>query len=309
MPDYYSGMGSKEYWQERAFDKDMALKKGEDELLKELSKYNKEAFLDIRRELNDFYNKYAINNNLTFNQAKRLLTPIELEDYNESMAIFKEMYSNSHNPFILEEINKLNARINVTRKMALLDKINIELIKYSDKVQLTFEDYLSGLYIREFEEVLKDLNYGIKPVINTEAIKEIIEYPYAGAMYSDRIWRNKNILLNWINDDLTKALIKGDSIQRMAANLKYGSDTATYQSERLVRTETNYVMTQGHLNGYKEAGIDQYEILAHIDSRTSSICKKKDGKIINISEGGNVGEDLPPFHPNCRSTIIPVFKD
>ena len=95
----------------------------------------------------------------------------------------------------------------------------------------------------------------------------------------------------------------------MAADLITRSNTAYYQAERLVRTETNYALTQGHLNGYKEAGVKKYEILAKIDSRTSKICKEKDGDIVEIDEGGIVGDNLPPFHPNCRTTIIPVIED
>ena len=90
-----------------------------------------------------------------------------------------------------------------------MDSINVELIKYSHNVQISIEDHLSGVYRREFESALQGLNVAIKPVINTEAIKAIINYPYAGAMFSDRVWRNKSQLLNWIEDDLTKNLIKG----------------------------------------------------------------------------------------------------
>lgn len=53
MPDYYSGMGSRDYWIERLLDRDLMARKSEDELLRRLNKHNKEAFLEIRRELND----------------------------------------------------------------------------------------------------------------------------------------------------------------------------------------------------------------------------------------------------------------
>ena len=225
------------------------------------------------------------------------------------MATLRNLYAQSNDPYIYEEIAKLNTRANITRKMALMDSINVELIKYSHNVQISIEDHLSGVYRREFESALQGLNVAIKPVINTEAIKAIINYPYAGAMFSDRVWRNKSQLLNGIEDDLTKNLIKGTSVQNMAGDLRARSNTAYYQAERLVRTETNYALTQGHLNGYKEAGVKKYEILAKIDSRTSAICKKKDGDIIEIEEGVEVGENCPPFHPNCRTTIIPVIED
>ena len=84
-------------------------------------------------------------------------------------------------------------------------------------------------------------------------------------------------------------------------------DTLYYQAARLVRTETNYAMNQAHLNGYKEAGIKQYKFLAFIDHRTSPQCKRLDGQTINADDA-TVGDNMPPMHPNCRSTIIPIVE-
>lgn len=72
-------------------------------------------------------------------------------------------------------------------------------------------------------------------------------------------------------------------------------DVLYYQAARLVRTETNHVMNQGHLNGYKDAGIKEYEVLAFIDHRTSEICKVKDGEVVNVN-GATIGTNMPPFH-------------
>lgn len=84
-------------------------------------------------------------------------------------------------------------------------------------------------------------------------------------------------------------------------------DVLYYQAARLVRTETNHVMNQGHLNGYKDAGIKEYKFLAFIDHRTSPQCKGLDGRTINTEEA-TIGTNMPPLHPNCRSTIIPVIE-
>ena len=70
-----------------------------------------------------------------------------------------------------------------------------------------------------------------------------------------------------------------------------------YQAERLVRTETNYAMNQGHLEGYKASEVvGEYEILAFLDSRTSKICNEMDGKRFKLTEA-QVGVNYPPFHP------------
>ena len=49
--------------------------------------------------------------------------------------------------------------------------------------------------------------------------------------------------------------------------------------------------------------IKGYEWVATLDSRTSAVCRARDGKIYQKNKG-----PLPPAHPNCRSTTIPVIK-
>ena len=173
---------------------------------------------------------------------------------------------------------------------------------------MTLEDTLIGLFTEQYKEVSELLGI-MAPVINREAIKTIIEYPYAGKMFSDRIWDNKDALVKHIKQNLTAGIIRGDSIQKMSRQLKKDLNVLYYQAERLVRTETNYAMNQGHLKGYADSGVvEKYEFLAAIDSRTSKLCKKQNGKVYKLSEA-TVGVNYPPVHCNCRSTVIPVLED
>ena len=152
------------------------------------------------------------------------------------------------------------------------------------------------------------------PGIPREAIIKIIEYPYAGRMYSDNIWRNKDNLVNFINQEITVGIIRGESIQKIARRLRNETKADTLRlaqswAERLVRTEINYAMNQAHLKGYKDSGVvEKYEFLAAHDKRTSKLCRDLDGEMFELSKAV-VGENYPPMHPNCRSTVVPVLED
>lgn len=295
MPHYSPNMGSREYWLERMIDRDLAARKSEDEILREFNQRYAASFREIQRDLNDFYVRYSDENGLTIQQIQQQLTPIEMREYKQQMQELQRMYSLYQNERILQEMQVLSSRAYITRQMALLDSINIKLIETAADVQVTMQDYLEGIYTREYASALEGLGASSGAVIPTRAAREVIEYPYVGAMFSDRIWRNKSQLLNYINDDLVKGIIKGSSIQNMSKDLMNRCNSLYYQAERLVRTETNYAMNQGHLNGYKDAGIQQYQIMAYIDNRTSSICRSKDGEVVNVN-GAMTGNNLPPFH-------------
>lgn len=67
-------------------------------------------------------------------------------------------------------------------------------------------------------------------------------------------------------------------------------------------------MSEATHAGYKEDGVEQYEILATLDSKTCGVCGKLDGKIYFVSEAV-AGKNMPPFHPCCRCTDVPYYPD
>lgn len=79
-------------------------------------------------------------------------------------------------------------------------------------------------------------------------------------------------------------------------------------ANRLVQTETAFVVGQGELASYKEAGITDYEYLSTLDTRTSELCQGLDGEVLPVAEAV-AGVNYPPMHPHCRSTTIAHFEE
>ena len=305
---YWGPLSNKSYWLKRSEELDKVATKVEKEVMKELSALYRDAFRSIEKEVNDFMMKYAVDHKLDYATVTQMLTPIDLAEYNQKIEELYAMYRDTGSEYIKIEIDRLNARAKITRLQALQDAINVELTKVTHEYQMTLEDTLIGLFTEQYKEVSELLGI-MAPVINREAIKTIIEYPYAGKMFSDRIWDNKDALVKHIKQNLTAGIIRGDSIQKMSRQMKKDLNVLYYQAERLVRTETNYAMNQGHLKGYADSGVvEKYEFLAAIDSRTSKLCKNQNGKVYKLSDA-TVGVNYPPLHPNCRSTVIPVLEN
>ena len=305
---YWGPLSNKSYWLKRSEELDKVATKVEKEVMKELSALYRDAFRSIEKEVNDFMMKYAVDHKLDYATVTQMLTPIDLAEYNQKIEELYAMYRDTGSEYIKIEIDRLNARAKITRLQALQDAINVELTKVTHEYQMTLEDTLIGLFTEQYKEVSELLGI-MAPVINREAIKTIIEYPYAGKMFSDRIWDNKDALVKHIKQNLTAGIIRGDSIQKMSRQLKKDLNVLYYQAERLVRTETNYAMNQGHLKGYADSGVvEKYEFLAAIDNRTSKLCKNQNGKVYKLSEA-TVGVNYPPVHCNCRSTVIPILED
>lgn len=72
----------------------------------------------------------------------------------------------------------------------------------------------------------------------------------------------------------------------------------------IARTETTRLSALGAQKHFKAGGVQQYQWVSTMDSRTSDICQNLHGRVFAIGQG-----PLPPAHINCRSTIVPVVED
>lgn len=78
-----------------------------------------------------------------------------------------------------------------------------------------------------------------------------------------------------------------------------------YRAERFARTFCADVANSTALHRYQQNGIEEFQIYAKIDERTSPICRMLHGTIFRAdSKDGK--QYTPGFHMHCRTTIIPV---
>ena len=78
---------------------------------------------------------------------------------------------------------------------------------------------------------------------------------------------------------------------------------ANHQIQTIVRTSVNQVQNQASQAVYAANSkvAPKYEYVATLDSKTSPICKRLDGRKFEYNKGPK-----PPQHFNCRSTTVPV---
>lgn len=76
--------------------------------------------------------------------------------------------------------------------------------------------------------------------------------------------------------------------------------------EILVRTAAAHVAANADMLGFQEAGVEQYQLSAILDTRTTVTCAALNGKVFRVSDPK---KKVPPFHPGCRTTMIAMFDD
>lgn len=244
----------------------------------------------------------------------------------ETRAVFKD---NLLEKYIKKIKNKASKLFKNTKKQILnelkifyVDIKDVEYIKYqTDSIVTRINSLIDTLYkdnkknitkaFTELYEVMdieasKDIGANFN-AINQIKINEVIEDNWAGLTLSERVEEHKRKLNLSIKEEIIKGIKRGDSLQNISRIIVDKFDISYANTMRLVRTEASRVMNEATLNNYKENGIKKYEYMAYLDSKTSEQCKSLDGKVFRV-EDAKAGVNLPPMHPNCRSTIIPYIK-
>jgi len=173
--------------------------------------------------------------------------------------------------------------------------------------------YLKGIYVGSYKEALSRLPFDFKnkglPFLNDDYVLDRINVRWAGdgKLYSDRIWQHKSKLKFAMDTILKESITSGRDIKKTSKDFAELMGSSYKNAERLVRTETNFVLNQSAMDVFVNTGVEKYEYIAKLDRRTSAICRATDGKIFLTSEA-IVGVNYPPLHPNCRSTVAPVIE-
>ena len=306
-------MKNSEYWRKRQEAKYLNAEREVGKFYTDLVKAFNKAKKNIHSVINNFYIRYADNNELTYDVAMQELNFKELQELKDQLKEFRMLAIDSIGEFNLE-LENMSMKARITRYQALEMQIDGIL---SNLYSIDYEAY----GIEEFINIYKDQYY--KTIFNIEqyrgfhsefaqinirAVEELINYPFSGASYSDRLWRQKEDLIFKLKDSLMNMIIRGTNPQELSEDFAKYFGTKQHEAYRLLHMEGAFIVEQATLKGYEEDDIEKYEILATLDLKTSGICREQDGKVYNVKEA-LTGVNSPPFHWFCRTTTMPYIKD
>jgi SPP1 gp7 family putative phage head morphogenesis protein len=165
------------------------------------------------------------------------------------------------------------------------------------------------MYTKSIFDLQQEIGYAFPFQKSTDQmIKTILDSNWSGKHWSQRLWTDNRLLADNLVKTLTLGISQGKSYYAMARDLKDEMNTGEYQAVRLIRTEATFVANQAKLIALVNSGVDEFEYVAVLDARTSEVCQDHDGAIVKAEEAG-FGLNLPPLHPNCRSTFVARIPD
>lgn len=291
------GLPSNEYWQERAEDRLDEAERLSVPYLEDIHAVYDDARLKIVEDIKNLYKNYYKDDE-GFDQEKlRVIIPNgDLERFHLSMkkAGLSEYLPDNYKAR-MTRLEYLYADCWAESKKASLKHQQIETKAHRETIH---NAYYKTIY---------DTGVGLKinpafSKLDNRAVNQVLNTKFLGGNYSERIWKNTDKLANTLKEVIGSAIARGESYSKTARGVRERFGVTQYEATRLVQTETCYFQNQAEIEALKTMGIEKYKFIATLDSRTSDICREHDKKVYNI-EDAKAGENLPPLHPNCRSTV------
>lgn len=309
-------MKSSEYWKRRfALLEESQNQKGM-QCYVDIERQYRQAQKQIEGQIAVWYQRFADNNGVTLADARRMLTGRELEelkwDVNEYIRYGKE---NAINGTWVKQLENASARFHISRlealKLQTQQSLEVMFGNQLDSIDTTMRNVYKYGYYHTAYEIQKGVGVGWGfSTLDDKQISKVINKPWAvdGKNFSERIWGNRQKLVNELNTELTRNIILGQDPQKAIDAISKKMNTSKNVAGRLVMTEEAFFNSAAQKDCFAKLDVEQFEIVATLDSHTSEICRDMDGKHFPMTQW-EIGATAPPFHVWCRSTTVPYFDD
>lgn len=298
-----------DYWQKR---QEAMYKAGEmqvNQYFKRLEKAFNQTKRELQKTIEAFYFRYAEENSLSFAAAQKRLNAEELGELDDFIALAMDNIGKYN-----QQVNNMSLKARVTRYQALemqVDAILRQLyaIDYQAESERTMQEVYEDTYYRTWYSI--DQYHGFHQAfaqVEPRTVEKLLEYPFNGAAFSSRLWKQKDHLQTQLTEAVTTMLIQGRHPSTLTKEFAKKMQSKKFDAYRLLHTESSFLMSEATHAGYKEDGVEKYEILATLDSKTCEICGELDGNVYEVGEEVT-GVNMPPFHPLCRCTDVPHYED
>lgn len=295
------------YWEKRLLDGKKRVVENEEDYYNRLKKYYDTAKKQIDEKLAVTYQKYAKNNNMTIEQAYKQLPKDAEKAYKNDLM---DYISKAKDDAVKYKDYLMNQSI--MHRHSVLNQLQTEIknVVYNIDMEETGGKFLAKIYedsdyYFQYQEGKTETFAKLDP----ERLHNLLEQNWAGdGNFSTKIWKNKDLLADALDDTLIKGLAKGQSYEQMSKALAEKMGSSEKQAYRLIVTESARMDNQALLDQYKEMGVGKFQFLATLDNKTSEICRSMDGLVFNI-EDAQIGLNVPPLHPYCRSRIVPYMEE
>lgn len=308
-------MSNQSYWSIRFTALEKQLISMSNQTFKQVKKLYDTAITDMDKELAAWYQRFADENGVV-KQPGVSLSPKELKQFRLTIDQFlSEIKNGDYSENWERKLNNAYISMNVSRLQALQMILEGYMERVFNKEQDLFRESLLNQYTEGYYRSAFILQKGVGigtylGGLDENKLTAILAKPWASDKknFSQRIWKHRGKLKKELDALLTQAVLRGDDYSRATKQLAERMNVSRSSAGRLILTESAFVSSKSHQDCFRDLGVERYQFIATLDTRTSEICRDMDLKVFPMS-AFKPGSTAPPLHCYCRSCTAPYFED
>lgn len=310
-------MPGSDYWKKRFELLEDAMNNKSVQYMRDSEAIYRKAIRETEKEISRWYTRFADNEGISYQRAVEMLTGDELKEFHMDV---KEYIQKGKTLGISDqwskELERASTKVHISKLEALKLQMHQQVEELTGKKAKGITDLMSDIYSDTFYKTAFEIQKGFGVATNfakldKKVIDKILVKPWAsdGSNFSERIWGSHRAqLVNKLHEGLTLNLIQGKPPDNLIKEIANTFEVDRKRAATLVFTEKAYFQSIAQRDSFKNLGIEEYEIVATLDTKTSEICREMDGRHFKLSDY-QIGLTAPPFHPRCRTATAPFFDD
>lgn len=298
------------YWRRRQRRSDERMAKRERSLEGRVRRVYERELRDLEREIADYYERYGEDGVLSYRSMLQTMDEADrrllIEDCDEFARQHPELAD-------MVEIRKSIYRLD--RLEGLRTSVRRHLAQATAEATEGLDAHFAQDAADAMNAVAETMGYGSSFYsADSEVVRQFVGTAWSdGKSYSDSIWEDTRKVASYVERDLAKALVRGESYQRLCQEMQRRFEGQSVSNiMRVVQTEGTYVARQAQGAEMRREGFEEYFIDPLGDERTCDECRRLGRQSHETPfrfEDAEVGTNYPPIHPRCRCEVNPAVED
>ena len=307
---------TKVYWQQR-MQGEKSFAKWIEQTENRLFDYYQVRYNELLEHLNaEIAKEYAAltrSTGMNLDLAKQTVSNLDIKAYSQ---LAKKVVREAHearkngNPKAFKgysaEINRrmkiYNATMRINRLELLKARLATWLLEVNAELDADLRKALSDGYVEHVTKQAGLLGTTVSSSAIDQGIQEAIAYMYDNATFSDRIWKNQDVIKASIDKVVSQGSLGGYGLEKMINQLHKFTNANYSNAKRIVRTEMTRVMDKAQEDVFKKADVKL--VFWQVEKKPCAACLAIHDNDVCYGKGVYPIDDSPKpvedTHPNCR---------
>jgi len=308
-----------EYWLKRSKARSSLFQKAAASDFRYIQNEYKNSLLEMKEKLDAFYGKYGtVKGNtivITQNDAFQLMSRQERRSFQRKAEKVRDKIINTSDEGFKIRLGKYINNKKQFRKNDLdLDQeysIHKVFQAQDENYDSFLRDVILSAYVLTQFDVVRGLNfkYNINSDIKKRTIDKMINYPWSGKTFSERIWANKEKLASTLKEVTTRGFLQGQPLGKMAGDIADRMGVSKRHASRLLYSETTHSYFTSCIEAYKDSGFKKLQVVSVPSDHWHWTKIHVNGHVFTIGTPEQAYYTPPIEYPGCKCDLIPLKSD